>query len=89
MHSVRFTAARCCTPGTLGRGRPFLSRVAEEIARLDAEKAELRDQVHALPRRCSRRRRQEPPSDQAVRILAIAQQTADNYVAEAEDFSRR
>jgi cell division septum initiation protein DivIVA len=31
----------------------------------------------------------EPPSDQAVRILASAQQTADAYVAEAEEFSRQ
>jgi len=30
-----------------------------------------------------------PPSEQAVRILATAQQTADNYVAEAEEFSRQ
>jgi vacuolar-type H+-ATPase subunit H len=31
----------------------------------------------------------EAPSDQAVRILSSAQQTADNYVAEAEEFSRQ
>jgi cell division septum initiation protein DivIVA len=31
----------------------------------------------------------EPPSEQAVRILSVAQQTADNYVAEAEEFSRQ
>jgi len=31
----------------------------------------------------------EPPSEQAVRILSSAQQTADNYVAEAEEFSRQ
>jgi cell division septum initiation protein DivIVA len=30
-----------------------------------------------------------PPSEQAVRILSAAQQTADNYVAEAEEFSRQ
>jgi vacuolar-type H+-ATPase subunit H len=31
----------------------------------------------------------EPPSEQAVRILSSAQQTADAYVAEAEEFSRQ
>jgi cell division septum initiation protein DivIVA len=31
----------------------------------------------------------EAPSEQAVRILSSAQQTADNYVAEAEEFSRQ
>ena len=67
----------------------FLERVAEELARLHADKAELRDQVRALQEQVAGAAAQEPPSDQAVRILATAQQTADNYVAEAEDFSRQ
>ena len=74
----------------------FLNRVAQEIGRLHAEKAELRDTVHALRDRLSRAEAAaeqaavpEPPSDQAVRLLASAQQTADQYVAEAEDFSRQ
>ena len=67
-----------------------LSRVAEELGRLYAEKAALRDQVRSL-QAAGRRRRdpREAPSDQAVRILSSAQQTADNYVAEAEEFSRQ
>ena len=67
----------------------FLERVAEELARLHADKAELRDQVRALQEQVAGAATQEAPSDQAVRILAVAQQTADSYVAEAEDFSRQ
>ena len=67
----------------------FLDRVAEELARLHADKAELRDQVRALQEQVAGAAAQEAPSDQAVRILATAQQTADSYVAEAEDFSRQ
>jgi DivIVA domain-containing protein len=70
----------------------FLNRVAQEIARLHAEKAELRDHVHALQAHLEQAEEAavpEAPSDQAVRLLATAQQTADQYVAEAEDFSRQ
>src|SRR3954466_4024633 len=70
----------------------FLNRVAQELARLYAEKAELRDHVHALQAQLEDAEAvpiPEAPSDQAVRLLATAQQTADSYVAEAEDFSRQ
>jgi DivIVA domain-containing protein len=70
----------------------FLNRVAQELARLHAEKAELRDHVHALQAQLEDAEAvelPEAPSDQAVRLLASAQQTADSYVAEAEDFSRQ
>ena len=68
----------------------LLDRLADELARLHAEKAELRDQVRALQEQVAgAAAAPEPPSDQAVRILATAQQTADSYVAEAEDFSRQ
>ncbi|MGY1689506.1 DivIVA domain-containing protein [Geodermatophilus sp. SYSU D01105] len=67
----------------------FLDRVAEELASLHAEKAELRDQVNALREQVAGATAVEAPSEQAVRILATAQQTADSYVAEAEDFSRQ
>ncbi len=66
----------------------FLQRVGEELARLHAEKAELRDRVHALQARIDDEPRQDAPSLQAVGILAAAQQTADQYVAEAEAVSR-
>jgi DivIVA domain-containing protein len=67
----------------------FLHRTAEELARLHEEKAQLRDELRALREKVAGVVRQEPPSEQAVRILASAQQTADSYVAEAEDFSRQ
>ncbi|MGY1639919.1 DivIVA domain-containing protein [Geodermatophilus sp. SYSU D00703] len=67
----------------------FLDRVAEELAALHAEKAELRDELNVLREQVAGAAAVEPPSEQAVRILATAQQTADSYVAEAEDFSRQ
>jgi DivIVA domain-containing protein len=67
----------------------FLVRLADELARLHAEKAELRDRVTELQEQVAGAVQREAPSDQAVRILATAQQTADSYVAEAEDFSRQ
>ncbi|MGY1710600.1 DivIVA domain-containing protein [Geodermatophilus sp. SYSU D00758] len=67
----------------------LLDRVADELARLHADKAELRDQLRALRDQVDGAVPPEAPSDQAVRILATAQQTADSYVAEAEDFSRQ
>src|SRR5919112_4547398 len=66
----------------------FLDRVGEELDKLHAEKAELRDRVHALQARVEGESRPEAPSAQAVGILAAAQQTADQYVAEAEALSR-
>ncbi|MCZ2826292.1 MULTISPECIES: DivIVA domain-containing protein [unclassified Modestobacter] len=57
-------------------------QLAEENARLRAQVQELQEQVDAVAARPS-------PSDQAVGILATAQLTADEYVAEAEDFSRQ
>ncbi|MBM7808912.1 DivIVA domain-containing protein [Geodermatophilus bullaregiensis] len=66
----------------------FLDRVGQELDRLHAEKAELRDRVHALQARVDGEARPEAPSAQAVGILAAAQQTADQYVAEAEALSR-
>src|SRR5687767_10019066 len=66
-----------------------MSRVAEELARHIAEKAALRDRVRALEAALEGVVVPESPSDQAVRILSSAQQTADAYVAEAEEFSRQ
>ncbi|MGY1809528.1 DivIVA domain-containing protein [Blastococcus sp. SYSU D00669] len=66
----------------------FLRRVAAEVGRLIAEKAELRDEVNALRQQLDGVATPVSPSEQAVRILSVAQQTADNYVAEAEGLSR-
>jgi DivIVA domain-containing protein len=66
-----------------------MSRLAEELGRLIAEKAELRDHVRALQAQVDGTPVPVAPSEQALRILSSAQQTADNYVAEAEEFSRQ
>src|SRR3954453_15902181 len=90
VQSVRFTSGTMLHPGySMGEVDRFLNRTSQELARLYAEKAELRDQVHALSAQVQHAPAHEAPSDQAVRLLASAQQTADNYVAEAEDFSRQ
>ena len=90
VQSVRFSSGTMLHPGySHAEVDRFLARTAQEIARLHAEKAELRDQVHALAAAVEQGAVPEAPSDQAVRLLATAQQTADDYVAEAEDFSRQ
>ena len=66
----------------------FLDRVGEELARLQAENAALQDQLADLHQRLEEAQRPPDPGMQAVGILAAAQQTADQYVAEAEAFSR-
>src|SRR3954453_22778677 len=92
VQSVRFSGGSMLHPGySEVEVDRFLNRVAQELARLHAEKAELRDHVHALQAQLEDAEATpvvDAPSDQAVRLLATAQQTADQYVAEAEDFSR-
>src|SRR6478609_6136408 len=90
LHNVRFTRASMMRPGYVDTEVDrVLSRVAEELGRLYAEKAALRDQVRSLQAQVDGVVIPEAPSEQAVRILSSAQQTADNYVAEAEEFSRQ
>jgi DivIVA domain-containing protein len=90
IHAVRFSRASLLHPGyDDAEVDRFRNRLAEEVGRLIAEKSELRDRVRALQEEAAGTPQPEAPSDQAVRILATAQQTADNYVAEAEDFSRQ
>ncbi len=90
LQNVRFTRASMMRPGYVeGEVDRVISRVAEELGRLIGEKAQLRDQVRALQAQVDGTEVQVPPSEQAVRILASAQLTADNYVAEAEEFSRQ
>src|SRR5688572_29308787 len=90
LHNVRFTRGSRLRPGYVDTEVDrVLHRVAEELARHIAEKAQLRDQVRALQAQVEGVSVPEPPSEQAVRILASAQQTADAYVAEAEEFSRQ
>jgi DivIVA domain-containing protein len=90
LQSLRFTRASRLHPGYVdSEVDRVMSRLAEELGRHIAEKAQLRDQLRALQAHAEGVVPQEPPSEQAVRILATAQQTADNYVAEAEEFSRQ
>jgi len=89
VEGVRFPRGTRMHPGYVDtQVDSFLDRVSDELRRLTAEKAELRDEVNALRQQAGGVTTPEPPSDQAVRILAVAQQTADDYVAEAESFSR-
>src|SRR3954469_3471897 len=90
LQSLRFTRASMLHPGYVdSEVDRVMSRLAEELGRHIAEKPQLRDQLRALQAHAEGVVPQEPPSEQAVRILATAQQTADNYVAEAEEFSRQ
>jgi DivIVA domain-containing protein len=90
LHNVRFTRASMLHPGYVeNEVDRVLARVAEELGRLYSEKAALRDQVRSLQAQLDGVVVPEAPSEQAVRILSTAQQTADNYVAEAEEFSRQ
>lgn len=90
LQNLRFTRAPMLHPGYVDTEVDrVMNRVAEELGRLYAEKAALRDQVRSLQAQVDGVLVPEPPSEQAVRILSVAQQTADNYVAEAEEFSRQ
>ena len=90
VQNVRFTRASMLRPGYVETEVDHvMSRVAEELARHIAEKAKLRNEVRALRAHVEGTPVHEPPSEQAVRILSSAQQTADAYVAEAEEFSRQ
>ena len=90
VQQVRFRRGTILNTGyDLGEVDRFLARVAHELTRSTQEKAELRDRVQQLQQQLGAATSAEPPSDQAVRILASAQLTADNYVAEAEEFSRQ
>ena len=90
VQNVRFTRASMLRPGYVDTEVDrVMSRVAEELARHIAEKAQLRNEVRALRSQVDGAPVHEPPSEQAVRILSSAQQTADAYVAEAEEFSRQ
>ena len=90
VHDVRFPRGTMLRPG-YGEAEVdrFLARVADELARLISEKAELRDQVRALREQVDGEVAPPPPSEQAMRIIMTAQQTADSYVAEAEEFSQQ
>jgi DivIVA domain-containing protein len=77
--------------------RAFCCQVERELVRLFNERTALADEVQRLRRRvlglsgddADAGYRQDDAHVQAVRILSKAQQTADNYVADAQDYSRQ
>jgi len=77
--------------------RAFCGQVERELVRLFNERTSLTDEVQRLRRRVLGLSGDESgsgyrPDDahvQAVRILSNAQQTADRYVAEAQEYSRQ
>src|SRR3954464_5259453 len=80
VQNVRYTRASMLRPGYVDTEVDrVMSRVAEELARHIAEKAQLRNEVRALRSQIEGAPTHEPPSEQAVRILSSAQQTADAY----------
>ncbi|QBI56514.1 DivIVA domain-containing protein [Streptomonospora litoralis] len=73
--------------------RGFIGRVAEDIAASDAEKASLRAEIDRLRRRYREQNNsaaatEGPPAD-AVNLLSAAQQQADAYVAQAQEYCRQ
>jgi DivIVA domain-containing protein len=90
LRAVQFTPASMLHPGYTDREVDrFVARAADELARLTDENTQLRTQLQALQQQVDAVAARPSPSDQAVGILATAQLTADQYVAEAEDFSRQ
>ena len=90
LRAVHFTPASMLHPGYTDREvDAFVARAADELARLTEENDQLRRHVQALQEQLDDVAARPSPSDQAVGILATAQLTADEYVAEAEDFSRQ
>lgn len=71
--------------------REFCAHVEQELVTLLNEKAALGEEVERLRRRVLGGEPGYRPEDahvQAVRILSQAQQTADQYVADAQEYSR-
>jgi DivIVA domain-containing protein len=77
--------------------RAFCGQVERELVRLFNERTSLTDEVQRLRRRVlglsgddgSAGYKQDDAHVQAVRILSNAQQTADRYVADAQEYSRQ
>jgi DivIVA domain-containing protein len=90
LRRVSFRQASMLHPGyTDTEVDEFVTRVADQLAGLTDENAQLREQLRALQQQLGAAAAQPSVSDQAVGILATAQQTADEYVAEAEEVSRQ
>jgi DivIVA domain-containing protein len=75
-----------------GEVRAFCERIADELAQSLTQRAALEEEVLRLRERVVGRPDAGPtPEDahvQAVNVLTMAQRTADQYVADAQDYSR-
>jgi DivIVA domain-containing protein len=90
LRRVSFRQASMLHPGyTDTEVDEFVARVADQLAAVAAENVALREQLLALQEQLAAAAAVPPVSDQAVGILATAQQMADEYVAEAEEVSRQ
>jgi cell division septum initiation protein DivIVA len=96
-----FVRSATFTPARLGRRgldeaqvHDFCQWVADDLARVLSENAMLHEEVVRLRERVLDRNGGDPgirPEDgqvQAVYVLSKAQQTADRYVADAQEYSR-
>jgi DivIVA domain-containing protein len=98
VQAVTFPAARLGRRGLDEEHvRAFCGQVERELVRLFNERTSLADEVQRLRRRvlgmtgddAEAGYRQDDAHVQAVRILSKAQQTADHYVADAQEYSRQ
>jgi cell division septum initiation protein DivIVA len=75
-----------------GEVRAFCERVAEELARSLTQRTALESEVRRLRERVLGREGGGPTTQdahvQAVNVLTMAQRTADQYVADAQEYSR-
>jgi cell division initiation protein len=76
--------------------RRFLSRIAEDVAAANAEKAELRAEIDRLRNwyrqagvDIDERGVRKPPNGQAIALMSQAQQAADLQIAQAQEYARR
>ncbi|GAB3347769.1 DivIVA domain-containing protein [Modestobacter lapidis] len=89
VQSVTFSRSTMLHPGySDAEVDRFLDRVGDELTQLQQENAALQEQLADLQARLESVESRPAPGEQAMGILAAAQQTADQYVAEAEAFSR-
>ena len=92
VRSAAFPSARLGRRGfDEGEVRSFCGRVSGELARLLNDNITLQEEVQRLRGRLLDRNggiRAEDGQVQAVYVLSKAQQTADRYVADAQDYSR-
>jgi cell division septum initiation protein DivIVA len=92
IRSAEFASARLGRRGVdEAQVRAFCGWVSDEVSRMLTERAELEEEVLRLRDRVLEGRGGVQPEDghvQAVYVLSKAQQTADRYVADAQEYSR-